>query len=219
MHKLPRDPLPRDRRQAAELGCSSVEPLLEACLDDQLSGSEQSALKDHLARCESCTEELDLARRIQTELHALPPRSCPPVVTRAVLDHAESHPPLAVRLRRFRSARQVWQPAFALLVVAALGLGYVGLGYWRPDGPAPPVGPAQKTYTEAEIARAEAEIKLALAYLGDIGQRTREQLGAEMGERILEPFSRSIAGALLPFPRVRRPRSKPDADGKTSDVS
>ena len=127
MHKLHRG---RMRNTRNELDCFGAEPLIEAYVDGELSSAERGALEGHLEGCESCTGELDLARRIQDELHALPSRSCPPAVTKAVLDHAESHPPLAVRLQRWWSARHVWQPAFALLVVVALAV-----GYWRSAGP------------------------------------------------------------------------------------
>lgn len=209
-----------DGKTRGKLDCFDVEPLLEAYLDDGLlsetmssSSSERSDLELHLASCASCSEDLALARRIQNELRDMPSLSCPPVVTRAVLAHAEAHPPLRVlRLQqlwqRLWTGRNVWQPAFALLVVAALGL-----GIWRAANPPMPTGGLNQGYTEEEIAQAEEELKLALAYLGNIGDRARVHIGVEVGQRVVDPLTRSIAGALLPFPLSRGAKSG-DSDGE-----
>lgn len=202
---------PEDRITADELDCFGVEPRLEAYVDDELPAPERAALERHVEVCQACTEELHLARRIRSELRELPEMSCPPAVTRAVFDYAESHPPLAERLARFWSARRIWQPAFAMLVVAALGV-----GYWRLAGPTAGPDPTQG-YSAQEIAQAEAELKLALAVLGNIGQKARHELGAELSERVVAPFSRSIAGALLPIPMS--PPAPAAEGGEAHDVS
>lgn len=206
MRKHREDPNP-----GGELNCFGVEPRLEAYVDEDLPPSERAALERHLEGCPACTDEFHLAQRIRGELRELPEMSCPPAVTRAVFNHAESHPPLAERLARFWGARRVWQPAFALLVVTALGV-----GYWRLAGPL--AGPGDvPDYTEQEIAQAEAELKLALAVLGNIGQKARNELGTELSERVVAPFSRSIAGALLPIPMS--PPSPAAEGGEVRDVS
>lgn len=212
MHKHPNDSYTPGQKTTGELDCFGAESLLEAYLDGELSPSQQGNLERHLHSCESCTADLTLARRIQSELRDLPIMSCPPAVSRAVLDHAEAHPSLRVLLQRFWNARQYWQPAFALLVVTALGL-----GYWRAADVPTPVPPApagaQHEYTAEEIAQAEAELKLALAYLGDIGERARVQIGTQVGERVIQPLTRSIAGALLPIP-LGQDRRSGAADGE-----
>lgn len=181
--------------ETLELECCAAEPLLEAYVDGELAGSERAALETHLERCPGCAEELELARRIGSELRSLPRMACPPAVTRAVFEHAAARRPLGERLRGFWSDRRVWQPAVAFVLLAA-----VAVAYWREAGapsPAPPP-PAPAAYSEAEIAQAEAEVKLALAYIGEISDRARETIGVEVGDRLVEPFSRSIAGALFP---------------------
>lgn len=180
---------------ARKYDCFETEALLEQYLDSELAADRQAALETHLAGCGACAAELDLARRIRTELHELPAMSCPPEVTRAVFGHADAHPPLGERLRGLWSVHRLWQPVFATLVAVALGI-----GIWRlsdPVAPTPPGG-AEAAYTEAEIAQAETELKLALAYLSEIGEKARDQFSAEVGGRVVAPFTRSIAGALLP---------------------
>ncbi len=207
----------KHRESAGEgLDCFAAEPFLEAYLDDDLAGSERAALEAHLERCPSCAEELELARRISGELRSLPRMACPPEVSRAAIEHADSHPPLVARLRGLWSDRRVWQPAVAFALVAALGI-----AYWREAGaPAPVAPPApEAAYSEAEIARAEAELKLALAYVGEISDRARETIGAEVGDRLVEPFSRSIAGALLPVPPPDEGEAGADGGGDERDVS
>jgi hypothetical protein len=180
--------MPRHRENGCV--CSEFETLLEPYLDGELAGGPLGTLEAHLEACESCSRDLALARQIRTELRELPRPSCPPAVTRAVLAHAAAHPPVAERLRRLWYGHRLWQPVVVTLLAVALGV-----GYWRLSAPAPPPGTA---YTEEEIAKAEAEVKLALAYLGDIGEIARERFSAEVGVRVVTPFTRSIAGALLP---------------------
>lgn len=190
----------------AALDCREAEALLDPFLDGELDAARLATLETHLEGCESCGDELALARRIRSELHELPGLSCPPPVTRAVFEHAEAHPTLGERLRRLGFGHRVWQPVFAALVAVVLGV-----GYWRLATPPPPPG-SQSAYTAEEIAQAEAELKLALAYLGDIGEKARDQLSAEVSDRVVGPFTRSIAGALLPAGKAEPAGSGEDGD-------
>lgn len=186
----------RSERHPSALACAECEPLIEAYLDGELAAAETAGLESHLAHCAACTGELALARRVRDELRELPLVACPPAVSRAALHYAAAHPPLGERLRRFWSRRRVWQPAFVMVLVAALGV-----AYYRLAGPAvaPPPAPPP-AYSSAEIARAEVELKLAFAYLGEIGDKARDSFGTEVEQRVVVPLSRSITGMLLPQP-------------------
>ena len=199
--------MPKHRRNdfTRELDCFAAEPIIEPYLDDELSGSEIAALEKHLDRCESCRAELELARRIQTGLHELPPLACPPQVSRAVFEHADTHPPLMERFRRFWGDRHVLQGAFAMLLVAALGV-----AHWRATAPPVPP-PPEVVYTEEEIAQAKAELEFALAYLGNIGQKAQKRFSSEVGDRVVAPFTRSIAGALFLAPPSAPVKDEADA--------
>ena len=170
--------------------CAVFEKRLDAFLDQTLDGAELDAFEAHAARCATCAEELEHARHVVEELCRLPAMSCPPAVSRAVLAHAEAHPGWRVRLRRALGLETpLWRPAFALLLVAALSVGVYRLSL--PPDPAAGVTPQ-------EIARAEAELKLAFAYLGEISREAGTTFGHEVGNRVVVPVGQNLAGAMLP---------------------
>lgn len=199
----------RRERDSSALGCAEHEPLVEAYVDGELDATAAAGFEAHLARCVHCAAELALARRVRDELRALPLVACPPAVSRAALDYAAAHPPLGERLRRFWGRRRVWQPALAMVLAAALGVAYYRLAAPPPPPPAP--------YSRAEIAQAEAELKLAFAYLGEIGDKARDSIGTEVEQRVVVPFTRSITGMLLPQPPP--PEETPPEGGGRPDAS
>lgn len=212
---MPKHPEPTTERPGG-LDCAGCEPLLETYLDDALAAAERAACETHLAQCAACAEELALAGRIRTELHELPQMSCPPAIVHAALDHAAAHPKLGQRLAAWLFGEvRVWRPALALLAVAALGAGYLRLAV--PESPA--VAPGPGGYSEAEIARAEAELKLAIAYLGEISQRAGDSFGTEVGTRMVKPFSLSLTGALLPQPQDETPAPEKAGGGTNGGLS
>lgn len=169
------------------LVCQTADSLLEAYVDDEIEAEDRRRLESHLAACAGCSAQLELARRICSELRELEPRSCPQQVTAAVVAHVEAHPSWSRRLASWLAPPRRWQPALALLLVAALGL-----GVWYA------VNREAANQQAAEVARAEAEVKLALAYLGRISQRTGTAVGAEVLEdRVVTPIARSITEAML----------------------
>jgi len=194
-----------EEKEGVRLDCAGAEPLIEAYVDGDLEAAVATAFEAHVERCAACAAELELGRRIRGELRALPAQDCPPAVVRNVLDHA-SRPTLGARLAAWLLPvpPRVWQGAFAMLVVAALAV-----GYYHETRPAPAVPDG---YSAEEVARAEAELKLALAYLGKIGETASSAVGNDVLEqRVMAPISQSIAGALLP-----QPETKPGGNGGTN---
>jgi len=176
------------------LTCTDAEALLEAFLDDEASAAESRRLERHLAGCAGCTAELALARQIRSTLRALPPQACPPAVIRAVAERTQASAPWTARLSAWLGTRR-WQPAVALLVLFV-----AGLVLW----PAAPTRPSR-----AEIARAEDEVKLALAYLGEIGEDAGTTAGRDVLERrVVVPVTRSLVDSLslatAPAPEGKR---------------
>ncbi len=196
------------RKPRESIDCTGAETLIETYLDDEIAAADRAAFEAHMGQCESCAAELALARKIQGELRELPPLACPPAVSRKVLEHAAAHPPLSERLRSWWGGHKLWQPAFALLLAAALGVGYLRLSSEPPTPDAP--------YSDAEIAQAEVELKLAFAYLGDISQKASDSFGVELGSRVLAPVGRSLAGALLP--QLQGAPEEPAEGGNERDV-
>ncbi len=180
---------------------------LDEYLDGDLEPRARAAFEAHLEFCADCREELALARRVSDGLHSLPLPACPPAVTRAVLEAAR--PTLGERLRDawrdFTAPGHAWQPALALLLAAALGL-----GLWRladaPPAVSPPVAASPPTlveapineYSPAEVARAKAEVELAFAYLGKISRTASDTVEEKVLEnRMVVPLTRTL-GVLSP---------------------
>jgi anti-sigma factor RsiW len=179
------------------LDCTTAEPLFEAYVDGELAMATSAAFEAHLGHCAACCEELELSQRIRGGLRSLSPQECPRAVTAAVLAHAERHPTWIQRLAAWLAPAppRIWQGALAMLVVAALAFGY----FRGTPVVGPTSGPGTTDYSAADVAHAEAELKLALAYLGRIGETAGDSVGIDvLGKRVMGPVKESIAGALLP---------------------
>lgn len=127
------------------LRCDEALDLLEPSLDGELTPGDAARLRAHLFGCPSCARELALARRIQGELRALPLSVVPPEV-RALAGGG--------RVRALLAAAML-----AMTVGGALFLEQARLR------PAPPPGPST-----ADVARATAEARFALAYIGKVSR-------------------------------------------------
>lgn len=140
--------------------CADVLDRLEAWIDGDLENGEAAAVKAHIDRCESCRAELQLAEAVVVELRALPEFDAPERVLRAVRN--ETRVTLAEKLRVF-FGNVVIRPAPAIAAAAAVVLVVLVLS--------PSPRPTEPEYTDQEVARAVAETRLALAYVGSVAQR------------------------------------------------
>ena len=140
--------------------CAQVLELLEAWIDGDLDEAEAAAVNAHVDQCESCRAEQQLAEAVVVELRALPEFDLPERVLQAVRE--KTRPTLAQRLRSFFDDL-VSRPVPALAAVAAVVLVVLVLS--------PSPRPTEPEYTDQEVARAVAETRLALAYVGSIAQR------------------------------------------------
>jgi anti-sigma factor RsiW len=129
----------------APLRCEEALDLLEPSLDGELASGEESRLRSHLAGCPACAAELALAARIQRELRALRP----------------------VAVLPFPPRRGVARPARLLAAAAMLVLTIGGGLYFEHVRPRPAASPSPE-----EIARATAEARFALAYVGRVSRHT-----------------------------------------------
>lgn len=140
--------------------CADVLERLEAWIDGDLDDGAAAAVKAHVDRCESCRAEQELAKTVVAELRALPEFDLPERVLQAVREKTRSK--LAEGLREFFGgflSRPV--PAFAAVVAVVLMVLVLS----------PARRPTEPQYTDQEVARAVAETRLALAYVGSIAQR------------------------------------------------
>lgn len=187
--------------------CSQFQELVESFVDGESAAAEADFVRVHAAACATCREELARARELVRELRRLPPLSCPPRVTAAVLARAaaevgEGGPAPAAARRiphrfgggwRRLSAAPAWGPALAAAAAAA----FLSAALLIPR-PATSPTPAM---TAAELAEAQQEIKLAFAYIGRVGRQAGGRVADEMVDQVLAPTRQAFG--LPPEGRAR----------------
>jgi anti-sigma factor RsiW len=140
--------------------CSDVLERLEAWIDGDLDADEAAAVKAHIDLCESCQAEQQLAEAVVAELRSMPDFDLPKRVMQTV--RKKTRPTLVARFRvffegaRFRPVQVLAAGAAVILMVLIAS---------------PSRRPAEPQYTDQEVARAVAETRLALAYVGSVAQR------------------------------------------------
>ncbi|HUF78085.1 MAG TPA: zf-HC2 domain-containing protein, partial [Thermoanaerobaculia bacterium] len=179
--------------------CERVRDRIDPYLEEELSRPEAEELGAHLAECPDCRADLAMARRLREAMQeGLPMLACPPEVTARVLAIAreeeaarpEASQPPPVELvprpgpagrelapRRWRSwlGTGTLRPALAAAALLALLLA-APLLYRAvvppPSAEAPELaaGERQPVYSAEEIARAEEEARLVLAYVAAVGR-------------------------------------------------
>jgi anti-sigma factor (TIGR02949 family) len=178
--------------------CAAVLPLLEVYLDGELSPSEAEGVREHVARCSDCAADLDLARAIQDGLRALPELDAPPAVLDRVRAAARLEPPNVVPFPRPATPRRFAALA-AMLALAVLS----ALLLFKLRSPAPQPAPAAtaRAATPEEVARATAEARVALAYVGQVSRRAGLALKDEvLPERLLAPAARVLSRSFQEIP-------------------
>ncbi len=180
------------------------------------------ALEAHLADCPDCRAEIALARRLRDELReGLPLLSCPPEVSDEVLRIAAAEaaereaeaarparggrPGLAERLRGWLTGGGALRPAFAAAALLALLLAAPVL-YRSVLGPEPgeprtasgdgaPAGTEELEYTAAEVAEAEEQARMILAYVASVGRDAGRTVQEDVFDRgIVQPTRRAVEG-------------------------
>jgi len=136
-----------DHRPEPPLPCEEALDLLEAHLDGELTPDGEARLRAHLDGCRSCAAELALARRIRTELRAMRPQ-----------------PATVLPFQRPQTSRR---PMRILLAAAMLVLTIGGALYLEQIRVQPTASPSPE-----EVARATAEARFALAYVGKVSRHT-----------------------------------------------
>jgi anti-sigma factor RsiW len=134
--------------------CEKVKESLEAYVEGELVESEREALETHISHCESCKQELALTQSIPRLISSLP---TPPVPEDIIPDTLK-------RLREKSATKGRWLRAFDVIssrkwqfaVVGSLLIAVLifGISYQMIN--------RNSGITEAEIASAAQDIKLAL---------------------------------------------------------
>lgn len=109
-------------------GCQDVRDLLPEYAGGSLDGDLRTKVREHLAACQGCTEELSLVRLILDGKHEAPPGLRDAILTR-IRDEGLAQTntePEAVSLPK---ARRRWVPTWGLsaaaLIVLSLGIGVI----------------------------------------------------------------------------------------------
>lgn len=164
---------------------------------DELGAVERGLVEDHARTCAACAEELETALAIAASFQRLLRPVCPSEVKSLVLERAAHE--WAEREARAREKERVkaesspwmrwlriaWQPALAAGLLALVALLPATLSH-PPSGRPGPEGPSA-----AEIARAEKDLKLALAYFGHVTATAETTLRREMVDNVIAPTRRA----------------------------
>lgn len=173
-----------------------LDELLEAFLDGDLSPMEQRRIARQAEQSPDVARRLAAARRIRDGLRALPRQSCPRTVEAQALAYAEARATsLPHRLRghltRLWTAPRLLQAvgaAAALVLILTVGLQNDGLhrapAELEPDPGRTAVaseGLDAQGLSPEDVAAAERDVKLALAYLGKLGRTAGGSVRASLG--------------------------------------
>lgn len=186
-----------------------------------LDPARRDALEAHLADCADCRAEIALARRLREGLRAgLPLLACPPAVSDEVLRIAAAEaaageaaaregragrPGLGTRLRGWLTGGGALRPAFAAAALLALLLAAPVL-YRSVLDPVPaeprtasgdgaPAATEELEYTAAEIAEAEEQARMILAYVASVGRDAGRTVQEDVFDRgIVRPTRRAVEG-------------------------
>ncbi len=194
----------------SEVNCNWVLDRIEPFVDGELAESELESFQAHTASCQSCRQEIDLARSLTEELRSLPALECPG----SVVDKAAARAGAATaggwldrsgqRLRDWYGALSVPvpKPAMAVMIViivAATAFVLSQHGQSTSNGRVEVVDGAP---TEQEVEIARLDVMLAFAYVGKYSRRTGEIIKQDViGDRVMKPLGKTVAGEIYPFPR------------------
>lgn len=163
--------------------CEKVKESLEAYVEGELGKSEREALETHISNCESCKRELTLTQSIPRLISSLP---TPPVPEDIIPDALK-------RLREKSAAKRRWLGAFGILssrkwqfaVVGSLLMAVLifGISYRMAN--------RNSGVTEAEVASAAQDIKLALGIVETATQDIQLTVLAAGAEAYNEARSKS----------------------------
>jgi len=190
--------MPHDQR----IDCEWVQDRIDLYLDGEAGRDETAALERHAAACADCTAEIDFARTLTSELRALPAHTAPAgIVERAEAAAraatASSSPSLGERVVAFLGAHVarhfdgVMRPAMAAMILVVVAAGVFVISQ-RGRVPAERNG-----YTEAEIAAAAEQARVAFAYVGHYAQRPVQVLRKDvMADRVVPRMQNAMTQSL-----------------------
>ena len=145
--------------------CSDVLDRLETWIDGDLETGEAAAIEAHVEGCTACKAEHRVALEIRSRLQAMPELDPPDRVLNAVRDAAA--PAVGERFDLFLNT-VARRPVPAVAALAAVIVLVLAVAPW--------MGKPTPQISEREAARAAAETRLALAYVGVVARRAEQHV-------------------------------------------
>lgn len=182
--------------------CGWILERIDLYVDAETDAAETKAIERHAGTCADCAAEIELARRITSELRSLPTHSAPAgIVERAEAAAraaaASSSPSLRERVAASLGAwarrhfEGMMRPAMAVMLLVVLAAGVFVITQ-RHRVPA-----TQNGYTQAQIEEAAREARVAFAYVGYYTQRPMEALREDvMADRVLPRMERAMTESI-----------------------
>jgi len=157
---------------------------IEAFLDGDLSPEEAAAFDEVALMDENLAREMKISQSISTSLGMTADLECPDEVVRNVMAHVKRDVRRSYVQRLMDGILDLPilrpKPAFAmaLLVIVVLSSTLIS---------------RRTTGTDPEVTQALADVKLALAYLSDVGRTTGTTVGQDViGPHVVGPMSKSL---------------------------
>lgn len=160
-----------------DMHCDVVLDRMEAFIDDDVTADESAATGRHLEHCDACAKELEHARETLAALRVLPELDVPDRVIENARAAIRRQGPAGSSAPR-TNIRRRWLAAAAAIVIGIIGT--VAVVRNRTES------------TDLEALRAAAEVRLALATIGEISQRANRIVRA----RVIDdgPIPQSLRG-------------------------
>lgn len=180
------------RAPRGEEHCAAAALLLTGYVAGELDGDQAASLREHLARCPRCREELAREQVLRRAVAGLPLVKCPPRLARRLRDLPFEVPRPARPTPRFR-----W-PALVGSAAAAAALALLLRGPGPAPTPARTESPVTATvtepaWTEAEIAGARDDLKRGLLLTARILNHTERSTVKEVfGNTLPRTLNRSL---------------------------
>jgi anti-sigma factor (TIGR02949 family) len=169
--------------QDETMHCEDALDLLEAMIDGDLTEERAATLRRHLDRCRGCSREFDHAQQTVIALRSLPEFDAPDrIVRRARAEIGRTR--IGTGAPIFGVRRSLWLAAAAVVALSLAGSMMIGRHRAAPTA-------------DPDAAKAAAEVKLALATLGDISRRAELMVKHRVvDERVVPTTLRGLTGAL-----------------------
>lgn len=171
---------PQDSRPDLQEWENAINALMDGELDDREAEQLKAAATDDLALARAIIE----AYQLQQALANIPRERAPASLRRKLADIPRQQAAIQGAGRRNTWLQPRWVAAFAVIPLAIM-VTFIGISLNGPKEPSP-----------AEIAKAQQELAVALAYLGKVSRKTSHEIGStvstEMEQAVNENMIRTL---------------------------